>query len=95
MYALASASADDVNKYAWKRIPIIFGFKQFLADKKANGLNAKNLSQTAVIEYFGKIYELDAKICIDRAKQFNEIILSLDNTQKSKLDAMISGGFTS
>lgn len=56
---------------------------------------SSGLSKSAVMQYSADLYELDAKISLQRAQLFGEIINSLSADQKTFLDGMVKGGFAS
>ena len=93
MIEYASSQADLVNEYAHSRYPLLGAFRTLLEGTLSSGKTA--LSKEAVIDYSEKLYLIDANISIQRAKLFGNIIRSLDNSQKSALDTMVQGGFTS
>ena len=93
MLALAKIQASSVNEFAYKRFPLMVAFRRQLNGDIPSG--SSGLSKTAVMDYSASIYELDAKISIQRAKLFSEIINSLSTEQKAFLDKMVAGGFAS
>lgn len=88
MTALAKTQESLVNDFAYKRFPLMVAFRQQYEGKGT-------LNKQAVMDYSATLYELDAKISLQRAQLFGEIINSLSPAQKVKLDAMVKGGFAS
>jgi len=95
MIALAKSQSSLVNEFAYKRFPIMVAFRRQLELEEDIPLGSSGLSKLAVIQYSANIYELDAKISLQRAQLFGEIISSLDSGQIAYLDKMIEGGFAS
>ncbi len=82
-----------INEYAYSRYPLLLAFRMQLEGDVPTGKTV--LSKDAVIEYSEELYTLDAKISIQRARAFGEILKSLDNDQRELLDSLIEGGFYS
>lgn len=93
MLALAKSQASLVNDFAYKRFPLMVAFRRQLTGDIPSGTSG--LSKTAVMDYSATLYELDAKISLQRAQLFAEIIRSLTTEQKTFLDGMVKGGFAS
>ena len=91
MIALAKTQASLVNNFAYKRFPLMVAFRRNLEGNIPSGTTG--LSKTAVMQYSGDIYALDATISLQRAQLFSDIIKSVDSTQKTYLDGMVKGGF--
>lgn len=92
MIDLAKNQTDAVNEFAYMRYPLMVAFRRQL-----NGTMPANtvLSKEQVMNYSKSLYLLDAQISIQRAKLFADIINSLNSTQRSFLDTMVQGGFSS
>ncbi len=93
MIALAKAQADTVNQYAYDRLPLMKAFRRALEWDIPR--NTKWLSKTAIMSYSANLYELDAKISIQRAQLFAEIIKSLSASQITSLNTMVKWWFAS
>eukprot|EP01084_Bolivina_argentea_P273330 465569_1 len=87
----AAAEVSMVHQYAYDRYPLLVAFRRQL-----EGDHSSHLSPFAVAQYSADpLYTVDANITIRRAYVFSKVIKSLDSTQQSLLDAMVSGGFSS
>eukprot|EP01083_Nonionella_stella_P119667 357933_1 len=87
----AAAEVALVHQYAYDRYPLMVAFRRHL-----EGDHTTDLSQSAVTGYSADpLYTLDANITITRAYVFSQVIESLNSTQKTLLDAMVSGGYAS
>ena len=93
MTALAKSQSSLVNDFAYKRFPLMVAFRRQLTGDIPSGTTG--LSKTAVMNYSADLYELDAKISLQRAQLFGEIVRSLTTDQKAYFDAMVKGGFAS
>jgi hypothetical protein len=93
MIALAKTQSTLVNDFAYKRFPLMVAFRRELTGNIPSGTTG--LSKTAVMQYSADLYEIDAKISMQRAQLFGDIIKSLTTTQKASLDTMVKGGFAS
>lgn len=93
MTALAKSQSSLVNEFAYKRFPLMVAFRRQLTGDIPAG--TAGLSKSAVMNYSADLYELDAKISLQRAQLFGEIIKSLTTEQKKYFDAMVKGGFAS
>lgn len=93
MIALAKTQASLVNEFAYKRFPLMVAFRRQLDNDIPSGTTG--LSKSAVMQYSADLYEIDAKISLQRAQLFGEIINSISSEQKAFLDKMVSGGFAS
>ncbi len=93
MIALAKTQASLVNEFAYKRFPLMVAFRRQLDGTIPSG--STGLSKSAVMQYSADLYVLDAKISLQRAQLFSEIIRSISADQKAFLDAMVKGGFAS
>lgn len=93
MIALAKSQVDLVNDFAYKRFPLMVAFRRQLNGTIPAG--SSGLNKSAVMNYSGDLYVLDANISLQRAKLFGEIINSLSSEQKTFLDGMVKGGFAS
>lgn len=93
MIALAKSQTSLVNEFAYKRFPLMVAFRRQLNGDIPSG--SSGLSKSALMAYSADLYELDAKISLQRAQLFSEIINSLSSDQKAFLDGMVKGGFAS
>jgi hypothetical protein len=93
MMTLAEDQASSVKEFAYMRYPLMVAFRRQLAGDLPNGTSG--LSKEQVMNYSATLYELDAKISLQRARLFADIILSLNASQKAYLDTMVQGGFAS
>ena len=93
MLALAKLQASSVNQFAYGRYPLMNAFRRQLTGDIPIGTTG--LSKSALMDYSAGLYELDANISIQRAELYAGIINSLNNSQKTYLDSMVSGGFAS
>lgn len=93
MIALAKTQTSLVNDFAYKRFPLMVAFRRQLSGDIPSG--SSGLSKSAVMAYSADLYELDAKISMQRAELFGGIISSLSAEQKAYLDGMVKGGFAS
>jgi len=93
MMALAKTQASTVNEFAYKRFPLMVAFRRLYTGNLPTGTTG--LSKSAVMQYSGDLYVIDAKISLERAKLFSEIIRSLSTSQKTFFDSMVKGGFAS
>lgn len=93
MIALAKTQTTLVNDFAYKRFPLMVAFRRQFTGNIPSG--SSGLSKAAVMQYSADLYELDAKISLQRAQLFAEIINSLSTEQKTFLDSMVKGGFAS
>jgi hypothetical protein len=93
MKSLAEDQASSVNEFAYMRYPLMVAFRRQLTGDLPNATSG--LSKEQVMNYSATLYELDAKISLQRAKLFSDIILSLSDSQKAYLDTMVQGGFAS
>ncbi|NWJ47004.1 MAG: hypothetical protein HXX08_14170 [Chloroflexi bacterium] len=93
LIALAKTQTSLVNDFAYKRFPLMVAFRRQLTGNIPTG--SSGLSKSAVIQYSSDLYELDAKISIQRAELYAGIIKSLSSQQTAYLDNMLKGGFAS
>jgi hypothetical protein len=93
MIDVAEDQASLVNEFAYMRYPLMVAFRRQLTGDLPNGTSG--LSKEQVMNYSATLYGLDAKISLQRAKLFADIILSLNDSQKAYLDNMVQGGFAS
>ncbi len=93
LFALAKSQSSLVNEFAYKRFPLMVAFRRQLTGDIPSGTTG--LSKSAVMQYSADLYTLDAKISIQRAQLYAEVLKSLDTTQKAYLDGMVKGGFAS
>lgn len=93
IYALAKSQTTLVNEFAYKRFPLMVAFRRQLNGDIPSG--TAGLSKSAVMEYSADLYEIDAKISLQRAQLFSDILNSMSSDQKAFLDKMVSGGFAS
>ncbi len=93
MTALAKSQTSLVNEFAYKRFPLMVAFRRQLTGSIPTGTTG--LSKSAIMQYSADIYEIDAKISLQRAQLFGEIIKSFTTQQKTYFDTMVKGGFAS
>lgn len=93
MLALAKTQEGLVNEFAYKRFPLMVAFRRQLEGNIPSG--STGLSKEAVMNYSTDLYVLDAQISLQRAKLFGEIINSFNSEQKTFIDGMVKGGFSS
>ncbi|MEI6533492.1 MAG: hypothetical protein WCO06_06690 [Candidatus Roizmanbacteria bacterium] len=93
LLTLAKIQTSLVNEFALKRFPLMIAFRRQLTGDIPSGTTG--LSKTSVMNYSGDLYELDAKISMQRALLFSKTINSLSSDQKAFLDTMVRGGFAS
>ncbi len=89
----AHQEAPLLEKMALMRLPLIEAFWRNL-----NGDTPKDkpaLNQSAVINYTGKIFKLDAQLSYERAILFTKLAYSLSSEQKEYLGKMKFGDFNS
>lgn len=83
LIALAHEQEGDIRKFAQKRLPLIWAFRQNMSQKIPQG--SKGLDRQAVIAYTTALYELDGSIAYKRAKVMAEVVNSFDAKQKAAL----------
>jgi hypothetical protein len=93
MIALAKTQVSSVNEFAYMRYPLMAAFRRQLEGDLPTGTST--LSKEQVMNYSAKLFELDAKISIQRASLFADILGSLSADQRAYLDKMVVGGFAS
>ncbi len=93
MIEVAKTQASLVNEYASLRYPLMQAFRRQLSGDLPSGTS--RLNKTAVMVYSADLYEIDARISLQRAVLFADIIRSLSSSQKEYLDDMVVGGFAS
>ena len=78
------------DQYGYMRFPLMNAFRRQLAGDIPAGKT--ELNKTAIMEYSGKLYEVDAKISLERAKAFGKVYRSLTTAQRTYLDNMGKAG---
>lgn len=85
LIALAEEQEEQIEEYAYDRLPLIAAFRQvFEGDTRLNN--------TAVQYYSSMLYNLGAQISIARAKVFLDILSSMTQTQIDYFDMLASDG---
>lgn len=91
--ALAVAQQEQIDEYGYKRFPLMKAFRRQMEGDLPSGSSGLNLD--AVKQASRELYLIDGQISFDRAVLYADIINSLDDTQKSYLDAMKGKGWSS
>jgi len=91
--SLAVAQLDQINRYGYKRFPLMKAFRRLLESDIPSGSSGLNLN--AVKQASRELYILDGQISFDRAMLYVTIINSMDATQKAYLAAMKGKGWSS
>jgi hypothetical protein len=91
--ALSKQESTLSSRYALMRFPLMTAFRDQYAGAIPSG--SSGLDKAAVMAYSGHLYEVDANISIARAKTYASVINSLNQTQRTYLDTMKSGGMLS
>jgi phosphatidylethanolamine-binding protein (PEBP) family uncharacterized protein/Spy/CpxP family protein refolding chaperone len=88
--ALSKTEAPLTTQYGYMRFPLTKAFRAQLEGTIPTG--SSGLDKAAVMAYSAKLYDVDASISLERAKTYASVIRSLNQTQRSYLDKMASGG---
>lgn len=79
----AKIQIDQINEYAYMRLPLCKAFRQLIDGELPAGKT--ELDEDAVKSYSAELYKLDGEISYNRAQLFGEIIASLSTEQVAKL----------
>lgn len=88
---LASTQLSQFQAYGYQRFVIMQAFRELLDGTGP----ASELNQGSVKRLSRELYLLDGQISFARAKLYADIYASLDETQKTYLDAMVGKGWSS
>ncbi len=80
---MANTQAELVDAYGYKRFVLIKAFKRLLDKDLPDG--ATGLDKSAVTEFTGDLYEVDAEISYHRATVLGGIVTELTDAQKTEL----------
>jgi hypothetical protein len=75
-----------INDFAYKRYPLCKAFRRLIENDIPVG--ASGLNEDSVKAYTARLYKIDGRISLNRARLFGQIINSLTNDQKAKLDGL-------
>ena len=93
LVTLAVAQQDPVNRYGYKRYPLMKAFRRLLDGDVPVGATGLNLD--AVKQASRALYLLDGQISFDRALLYAKIYSSMASNQLAYLDAMKGVGWNS
>ncbi len=85
---MANTQAELVDAYGYKRFVLIKAFKRLLDNDLPDG--ATGLDKSAVTEFTGDLYEIDAEISYDRATVLGGIVAELSADQKTALVELLA-----
>lgn len=91
--ALAISQESQIDQYGYERYTLMQAFRLALENALPSGTSA--LSRQAVEDTSRRLYELDGALSFDRAILFADVYRTLDDPQRSWLDAMVGVGFYS
>ncbi len=87
LVALANTQADQIEAFGYKRFALIKAFQQLLDNDLPD--RTKGLNKSAVIEFTGDLYEIDAEISYGQAKVMGGILAGFTNVQKTKMGQLL------
>jgi hypothetical protein len=90
---LAHSQAGAINEYGYRRFPLMKAFRRLIDGAAPAG--SPGLSLDALRAASRDMYELDGRICFERAVVFADIYRSLTPSQTAYLDAMVGKGWAS
>ncbi len=90
---LARQQAENINKFAVMRFPLLVAFEKYGKNELPEGRS--QLSRKKIIEQSAALYAVDGVLSYDRAVGFGAIVNSLSDAQKSALDALKNRPFSS
>lgn len=90
LVALANAQVDSINQYGYNRFVLIKAFRRLLEGDVPVG--SIGLDENAVMAYSSQLYQLDSRMCLQRARVMGSLLSALTPTQKSHLDSMVGKG---
>ncbi|QTA90650.1 SMP-30/gluconolactonase/LRE family protein [Desulfonema magnum] len=86
---MANTQAEQVDAYGYKRFVLIKAFKRLL-DKEDLPDGATGLDKSAVTEFTGELYEIDAEISYNRAEVLGGILAEMTASQKTELAELLT-----
>ncbi|MCP3888147.1 MAG: hypothetical protein GY702_04645 [Desulfobulbaceae bacterium] len=87
LVSMANTQADQVDAYGYKRFTLIKAFLRLLENDLPAGTTG--LDKSAVIEFTGDLYEIDAAISYNRAKVIGSIVASLNEAQQTEFSELL------
>jgi hypothetical protein len=81
---LARQQAPLYDSFAYHRIAVTEGLRQYLASQKPE----KKLNQKRLIDCYEELYALDGALSLNRARTLGNIILKLNEQQKKRLQML-------
>lgn len=93
LVALAQEQAPLYNNFAYNRFPLMNAFRRSLEGDIPSGSSGLDIS--AVADYTGSLYKIDAELSYNRARVVGEIISSFSDEQKSYLAKMQFNNYNS
>jgi PKD repeat protein len=88
--ALSKTEAPLTRRYAYMRFPLMSAFRSVREGTAPAG--SSGLNRSAVTMYSSRLYDLDASISLGRARTYGTVIRSMNQTQRTYLASMASGG---
>ena len=89
LITLAKEQVTQINKFGYKRFPLMNAFRRQLEGDIP--VDSNGLDKQAVIEYSAELYRLDGQLSFQRAQVLGSIIRSLDQKQRTSLNKMAAG----
>ncbi len=84
---MANTQAAQVDAYGYKRFALIKAFLRLLENDLPTGTTG--LDKSAVIEFTGDLYEIDAAISYTRASVIGSIVAGLSEAQKTEFSELL------
>jgi gluconolactonase len=85
---MANTQAERVDAYGYKRFVLIKAFQRLLQKDLPDG--AAGLDKSAVTEFTGDLYEIDAEISYHRAEVLGGILAEMTASQKAELAELLT-----
>jgi Spy/CpxP family protein refolding chaperone len=90
--ALAEKQSPDLTRLAEMRLPIIKSFHMLRDGQLPPG--STGLNEPSLAAAFADIFELDARLSLERAQTYQQVVASLTPTQVAALSTMKFGDFS-
>lgn len=93
LITLARAQVPSIKEYGTKRFVLMAAFRRLLQRDLPSGTTGLDLA--AVKAYSASLYQVDAKMSLERAAVMGSLLAALTPAQRASLDAMVGKGMTS